>query len=278
MSDKFINPYTDFGFKKLFGTPASKPLLVDFLNALLPKHHQIADLRFKNSEQLGQNDKDRKAIYDIYCQSTTGERFIVELQRAKQAYFKERTVYYSTFPITEQAEQGGRWAYELKAVYCVSILDFVLSDNAKHDGNVVHFIQLKDQNNDIFYDKLTYIYLEMPKFILQENQLITQLDRWLFFIKNLKNLQVIPMIFQNNAVFEQAFKTAELAKMSREEWMNYEYSLKDYRDNYATERYQREQGQKEGVIKTAKNLKNLGLPLATIVAATGLSQSEIDEL
>lgn len=275
-----------FGFKKLFGTPASKPLLVDFLNAVLPKHHQIADLWFNNGEQLGQNEADRKAIYDIYCQSMMGERFIVELQRAKQAFFKERTVYYSTFALTEQAEKGGRWAYDLKAVYCVSILDFVLNDTAKHDGNVAHFIQLKDQNNDIFYDKLTYIYLEMPKFILQENQLTTQLDRWLFFIKNLKNLQVIPMMLQNNAVFEQAFKTAELAKMSRDEWMNYEQSLKTYRDNYATELYQRQQGReegkqqgiKEGVLKTAKNLKNLGVSSVMIAEATGLSQSEIDEL
>lgn len=80
VNSKFINPFTDYGFKKLFGEEASKFILVEFLNSILPSHHQIAELIFKNTEQLGQTIEDRKAIYDIYCESTTGERFIVELQ------------------------------------------------------------------------------------------------------------------------------------------------------------------------------------------------------
>ena len=87
MKAKFINPFTDFGFKKIFGEEASKPLLMDFLNALLPPSSQIADLTFKNTEQLGISDADRKAIYDIYCENESGEKFIVELQKAKQNYF-----------------------------------------------------------------------------------------------------------------------------------------------------------------------------------------------
>ena len=87
MKAKFINPFTDFGFKKIFGEDASKPLLMDFLNALLPPSSQIADLTFKNTEQLGISDADRKAIYDIYCENESGEKFIVELQKAKQNYF-----------------------------------------------------------------------------------------------------------------------------------------------------------------------------------------------
>ncbi|MBF6654728.1 hypothetical protein C3B48_03465, partial [Flavobacterium columnare] len=97
MKAKYINPFTDFGFKKIFGEEASKNLLIDFLNALLPEYDQIKELSFKNTEQLGQTDLDRKAIYDIYCENEKGEKFIVELQKAKQNYFKERTIYYSTF-------------------------------------------------------------------------------------------------------------------------------------------------------------------------------------
>lgn len=102
----FINPFTDYGFKKIFGEEVSKPFLIDFLNSILPSHHQISDLTFKNTEQLGQTDNDRKAIYDIYCESLTGEKFIVELQRIHQEFFKDRTLYYATFPITEQAKKG----------------------------------------------------------------------------------------------------------------------------------------------------------------------------
>lgn len=285
MHGKFINPYTNYGFKKLFGEEASKPLLIDFLNSLLPPYHQIADLTFKNTEQLGQTEQDRKAIYDIYCESVTGERFIVELQRAKQAYFKERTLYYATFPIVEQAKRGSDWLFDLKAIYCISILDFLLEENA-YNQHVIQTIKLKDQNNRIFYDNLTFIYLEVPKFDKTENQLTTQLDKWLFFIKNLKDLQVIPMMLQNNAVFEKAFKTAELANLNRDEWLKYEYSLKAYRDNLATEMYAKQQAFNEGLekgqhqrnIEIAKNLKALATPFDIIVQATGLSEQQINEL
>lgn len=106
MKAKYVNPFTDFGFKKLFGEEASKPILMDFLNALLPKESKIATLNFKNTKQLGITEPERKAVYDLYCENERGEKFIVELQKAKQTFFKERTVYYSTFPIREQAEKG----------------------------------------------------------------------------------------------------------------------------------------------------------------------------
>ena len=143
MKAVYINPFTDFGFKKIFGEEASKPLLLDFLNALLPIKNKITDLNFKNTEQLGQTDADRKAIFDIYCENERGEKFIVELQKAKQNYFKERTIYYATFPIREQAEKGN-WNYNLKAVYCVGILDFKFDDyeSEPEKSEVLHTIVL----------------------------------------------------------------------------------------------------------------------------------------
>ena len=131
MKAKFINPFTDFGFKKIFGEEASKPLLLDFLNSLLPESDKIVDLTFKNNEQLGETDANRRAVYDIYCENEKGEKFIVELQKAKQNYFRERTLYYATFPIREQAEKGF-WDFNMKAVYCIGILDFTF-DNQKLD-------------------------------------------------------------------------------------------------------------------------------------------------
>ena len=113
MKAKYLNPFIGFGFKKTFGEEASKPLIIDFLNALLPKTDQIVDLTFKNNEQLGQTDFDRKEIYDIYCENDKGEKYIVELQKAKQDYYKERTIYYSTFSIREKVERG-EWNYNLR--------------------------------------------------------------------------------------------------------------------------------------------------------------------
>ena len=128
MQDKFVNPFTDFGFKKLFGEEPHKELLISFLNTLLPQHHQIQDLQYTKNEYQGVTALDRKAIFDLNCISTTGERFIVELQKAKQNYFKDRSVYYATFPIREQAQRGD-WDFKLSAVYTVGILDFVFEED-----------------------------------------------------------------------------------------------------------------------------------------------------
>ena len=278
MKAKYINPFTDFGFKKIFGEEASKPLLMDFLNALLPESNKIVDLSFKNTEQLGKLDIERKAVYDIYCENEIGEKFIVELQKSKQNYFKERTIYYSTFPIREQAEKG-KWDYNLKAVYCVGILDFTFDDyeTEPEKGEVVHTIKLKNQNGKIFYEKLTYIYLEMPNFKKLENELSTRLDKWLYFIKNLEDFQDIPTIF-TDAIFNQAFEKAELVNYNQVELNNYENSLKVYRDlnNVIDTAY--EEGKLEEKKAIAKLLKTNGYSIPEIAKVTGLTEGEINKL
>lgn len=290
MKAKYINPYTDFGFKKIFGEEASKPLLIDFLNALLPEQNKIIDLAFKNTEQLGLTDLDRKAIYDIYCENDKGEKFIVELQKAKQNYFVERTIYYSTFPIREQAEKGN-WNYSLKAVYCIGILDFTFDDyeSEPERSEVVHTIKLKNQNGKIFYDKLTYIYLEMPNFHKQENELTTRLDKWLYFIQNLEDFQNIPAIFKDD-VFTQAFEKAKLANLDPAEQNSYEYSLKVFRDNKAVFDYATTTafdegkaagaiaGERQAKLEIAKALKESGIAVNIIAKTTGLTVDEISKL
>jgi predicted transposase/invertase (TIGR01784 family) len=286
MKAKYINPFTDFGFKKIFGEEASKPLLIDFLNALLPENDKVVELTLKNNEQLGQTDLDRKAIYDIYCENEKGEKFIVELQKAKQNYFKERTIYYSTFPIREQAEKG-EWNFNLKAVYCIGILDFTFDDydTEIEKNEVVHSIKLKDQNGKTFYDKLTFIYLEMPNFKLQETELKTRLDKWLYFIKYLEDFENIPTIIADD-VFNKAFEKAELAKFGPIELDKYETSLKIYRDlkgviDTAFNEGKLE-GKQEGIIEgklvTARLAKQMGLKIIDIIKLTGLSKEEIERL
>ncbi len=282
MKAKYINPFTDFGFKKIFGEEASKPLLLDFLNALLPENDQIVSLSFKNNEQLGFTEFDRKAIYDIYCENEKSEKFIVELQKAKQNYFKERTIYYSTFPIQEQAEKG-EWNYNLKAVYCIGILDFTFDDyeNEPEKNEVIHTIKLKNQNGKTFYEKLTYIYLEMPNFKKTESDLENRIEQWLYFIKHLEDFQSIPTIF-NDAIFSKAFEKAEIAKLNPTEMDSYQTSLKIFRDNKATFDYAvdnaYDEGIAEGILKTAKSMKKLGVAVEIIIQATGLSKEEIENL
>jgi predicted transposase/invertase (TIGR01784 family) len=278
MKAKYLNPFTDFGFKKIFGEEASKPLLIDFLNALLPESDRIVDLTFKNTEQLGQTDIDRKAIYDIYCENKKGEKFIVELQKAKQNFFKERTIFYSTFPIREQAERG-EWNYSLNAVYCIGILDFTFDDHEvePEKSEVLHTIKLKNQNGKTFYEKLTYIYLEMPNFIQTENQLNTRLDKWLYFIKHLEDFQTIPEIFSDE-VFSQAFEKAELAKFGQTDLANYENSLKIYRDLKGVIDTAFDEGKVERSFEMARFMKSENEPIEKIIKYTGLTKEDIEKL
>jgi predicted transposase/invertase (TIGR01784 family) len=163
---KYINPYTDFGFKKLFGEEGNKDLLIDFLNQLLPSKHTITNLSFRNPAQLSDITSQRNGIFDIYCQNEKGDRFIVEMQKAKLNFFKDRTVFYTTFPIKEQAEKGD-WDFKLSPVYCVALLDFIFDDTREQKNHISH-VQLKDQFCQIFFDKLAYIFIEMPRFTKQK--------------------------------------------------------------------------------------------------------------
>lgn len=139
--ERYINPYTDFGFKKLFGTEINKDLLISFLNALLHGEQDIKDITYMNSEQLGVSGADRKAIFDVYCENDKGEKFIVEMQKAEQQFFKDRSVFYSTFPIRDQG-QTGKWNYQLKSVYTIGILDFIFDDDYSKEDFYHHEVKL----------------------------------------------------------------------------------------------------------------------------------------
>jgi len=246
LKDRYIDPFTDFGFKRLFGEDCNKELLLDFLNELLHKKEgQIVSLTYLKSEQLGRSEEDRKAIFDLYCENEKGEKFIVEMQKTRQTFFKDRALYYSTFPIVSQAIAGD-WNYELKAVYTVAILDFVF-DEDKNDPNKYRYdVMLTDiETHNIFYDKLKFVYLEMPKFTKEVHELDTHFDKWLYVLRNLKRLDNIPDKLREK-IFEKIFEAAEIAKLSKDEYEQYIFSLKAYRDYKNSMDTARDEGKAEG--------------------------------
>lgn len=278
VKERYINPFTDFGFKKLFGTELNKDLLIDFLNeVILPQHKRIVDLKYRNNEHVGQTELDRKAIFDLYCISSSGERFIVEMQKAKQNYFKDRSVFYSTFPIQEQAKTGD-WNYLLSAVYTVGILDFTFSNDETGDSikEVRHEVKLKNQTCEVFYDKLTFIYLEMPHFTKTEEELETPYDKWLYVLKHLPNLTERPKKFQER-IFQRLFETAEIAKFTPEEKELYEESLKSYRDLKNVIDTAFDEGTVEGMIK-GKMEGKMEEKIANIVKSLIRGKLSIEEI
>jgi predicted transposase/invertase (TIGR01784 family) len=230
IAKRYINPFTDFGFKKLFGEEENKDLLIDFLNELLKEYGvQIAQLTYLKTEKLGFTEADRRAVYDLYCEDENGEKFIVELQRAKQEHFKDRSIYYATFPIQEQAKKG-KWNYELKGVYFVAIMDFVFDDSPANSNDIIHHIQLMNtKTHEVFYDKLHFTYIEIEKFGKELHELHTHFDKWLYVLRNLPSLDEVPDEIVEQ-VFQKLFKVAEIAKFNARQRQNYRNSEKIYND------------------------------------------------
>ena len=324
---KYLNPYTDFGFKKLFGSEFNKDLLISFLNALfersseIPKD-EILDITYLNAEKLGRKASERKAIFDVYCTTKSGAKFIVEMQNVFQQFFKDRSVYYSSFPIREMAKRDNsdeHWNYELQKIYTVGILNFVFKDEEKDDktgelktvnefsdDDLMHVVMLTDRiTGKVFYKKLVYIYLEMPKFDKKENELETMYEKWLFVLKNLPKLLERPKELQER-IFEKLFKQAEIAMFTDKEYSDYEESLHNLWDitnamNDAETKgfgkgkeeglqqglekgleqglqQGRAEGARQNALENAKRMKADGLPIEVISKYTLLPVEDIENL
>jgi predicted transposase/invertase (TIGR01784 family) len=274
-----MNPYTDFGFKRLFGIEANKDLLIDFLNQLLPPEHQIQELNFRNSESISELPFIRKAVFDIQCKGANGEYFIVEMQKEKLEYFKDRSLFYVSFPIQEQAKKGN-WNFQLLPIYFIAILDFKY-DEKEERKKFERYVQLKDQDGDVFYKKLHFKFLQMPLFTKKENELETHFDKWCYFLKYLESFDHIPDILKE-PIFEKAFQTTEIAAMNREEYEKYQESLIGYWESIGmieTARLEgKAEGKIEGKLEIALSAIKMGMTDEIIVNLTGLSIEEIQRL
>jgi predicted transposase/invertase (TIGR01784 family) len=293
--DKYIDPFTDFGFKWLFGTEENKDLLISFLNDLLDIEDKIVDITYRNLEKLGLNIVDRKAVFDVYCIDEANNSFIVELQRAKQKYFKDRSLYYTTFPIQEQAQRGD-WDYELKKVFFVGILDFNLNDSSQE---YVTKVDLRDSSTgELFYDKLKYYFVQMPKFKKQKEELSSHLERWMYALNNMTTLTEVPKEFKGDEPITKAFDVAEFLRLDKDRKFAYQQDLKTRLDYINTLNYAKEVAEEEGIklgmkqgiekgiekgieqrnIEIAKSMLAKGLDIEDVSTITGLSKSIIDTI
>lgn len=230
IEDRYISLLTDFGFKRIFGTAPNKELLICFLNSLFDGKQVIKDVKYLNNEHLGDVYVARKAIFDVYCEGENGEKFIVEMQNAYQEFFKDRSLFYFTFPIREQAVKGSDWDFQLNHVYTVALLNFDMKDEAFDADAMCHYVKLCDTTtHTVFYEKLDFIFVEISKFQKSEDELETFYDKWLYVLKNLSVLTNRPKALRDK-VFDRLFEEAEIARFTPRELREYEDSCKAYRD------------------------------------------------
>ena len=277
----FIHPLTDWGFKRIFG---DKELLIDFLNSLLEGERVITDLSYLNTEAQPVESDGRKTVYDLYCETDTGEYIIVEMQNKGQTCFKDRALYYMAKSVVKQ-EIKGNWNFNLTAVYGVYFVNFILDKNAPGE----HFckdISLVDKyTGKVFNNKFRQIYIELPRFMKSEADCDNFLEYWIYNLVNMDKLKEISFK-DRKAIFDKLERIASQANLSKEERARLDEDWKNYNDFFNTMDYAREEGRTEGRAEgesnakqaMARNLKSMGMDNAFIVQATGLSIEEIEKL
>lgn len=288
---KFINPFTDIGFKRIFGQEISKPLILDFLNNLLMGEEHIVDLSFLDKEQPALFEDDRSLIYDIYCVTDNGKKIIVEMQNKSQPYFTNRSIYYVSEAIARQGERGSLWNYSIDAVYLVAFLNFCPLDFERKFRTDV---MLADKvTHRQFSDKVRMTFMQLPLFNKEAEECDNQFERWIYLLNNMETLTRLPWAAKS-AVFQRLEEIADVASLTRQERMKYDEGLKKYRDTlsvlegarvdgFAEGRAEgRAEGQEEGKNKekldTVARLAQAGVDLNTISIATGLSLEEIQSM
>jgi len=290
---KYVGFSGDWSFKFSFGREENKQNFIGFLNGLFKGEKVIQDLHYRPVEQGGDVENERKVIFDLYCTGIDGEHFIIEMQQLYQDFFKDRTVFYTSRLINKLIPRGYKGnTYELPEVYFIGILEFELEET--ESGKYFYDVALCDkQSNRVFYEKLGYKLLVLPNFNKNEADIKTDMDMWLYLLKNMSKLDKIPD-FLDKRVFGLIFDIGEVAKLTPEDKMAYEASLKHKRDaenTYSTaQRLGHDRGLKEGLkegiaqgqlqnaIETALKFKNMGLPLEQIAEGTGLTIEEIEKL
>jgi predicted transposase/invertase (TIGR01784 family) len=300
---KFINPFTDIGFKRIFGQEFSKPLLLHFLNNLLVGEKEIVDLTFLDKEQPAMYADDRSLIYDIYCKTTDGEHIIVEMQNNQQPYFKKRSIYYVSEAISRQGERGTDWRYDIKSVYLVAFLNFRIDDiGTKFRTDAV---LMDKESKEIFSNDIRMIYLQLPYFEKQADECENDFERWIYVLKNMEALNRMPFAAKDS-VFAKIAQIADISALSKEERMKYDEGIRKYRDticvmDYAIEsglkkgfdkgmkqgieqgmkqgiEQGRAEGEKQGRYEVAQKLLAMGLPIESVLQATGLSKDDVKQL
>ena len=275
---KYINLMVDWSFKRVFGTDVNKDILIEFLKVIFPQF-AITDITYIPTEQLGIMEEDRKAIFDVLCKTEDGKTFLVEMQRGAQEHFFERALYYTSFPIMKQGkkaiakeEEKGKdpWDFSLDGVFFLGVLDF----KYEQDEMTEHRYQLLETKTlKRMTDKLEFVFVEVAKFNKREDELETDLDKWLYLLKNMSTLLERPAALRDR-VFGRLFDVAEYARLDDEERKKYVEAMNTTRDTFNMIAYARKQNSYE----IARRMIDKGLDMDTILDVTGLTKEDIAKI
>ena len=304
----YLNPLTDFGFNRVFGNEENKDLLIHFLNACISQYvGTITDITYLPTTHYGLTQAEKKVIFDIYCCNQNDEHFIIEMQRARQDFFADRTITYVSRLVSKNAVKGKR-IYDIAPVYSFNILDYDSNDFSSGDGKEFFWqVMLKDNHNRIFSKKIMLFFIELTKFAAQisRTDCKDEMCKWLYLLKNIAQMNEQDST-QESCIFRKFYETCQLSKLTTMEKEEYTKSVLEYEDVQDALNYMRKtslkegfekglaegkaegkaeglaegeaKGKAEGIANTAKNMLSLGIDIDMISKATGLSEEDILKL
>ena len=197
------------------------------------------------------------------------------MQNKSQPYFKDRSIFYSSYAIAKQGEPGDEWKYNLKAVYTVCFLNFRRPDISTEFRTDVALMDMR--HNTLFSNKLRLIYLQLPLFQKEPEECTTIFEQMIYTLKNMDILQRRPDLFQG-PVFSKIASIADVASLTKEERERYDISLRQYRDTMAVLEGQYLEGMKKEKVETVYRLKQLGLTVEQIAQGVGMTKEEVSAM
>jgi len=289
---KYIDPTTDYGFKRIFGKDANKELLISLLNELFRGRKVIKSLEYNRNDHVGDTKDTGDVIFDLTCADESGDRFVIEIQRTSQVNLKKRMLAYGSRLVTDQIPDGERalWNYDLKGVYVIVLMDGFNMPGGSN-GNTIHDICLCDRDTkEVFQEDIGFIYVELENFLKTEEEVAksSNRDKWLHVLKNMSKMEALPT-YLRKTIFEKVFEIAEYSNLSKEEKEMYNASIKQKWDeqsrwetamNMGMEQGRQEERAKaeEEKFSIALNFKKMGVSLENISKGTGLSIETIRSL
>ena len=304
-SFKYADLLDDDVFKLVFGRESTKDVMIEFLNQVIPDR-KIEDLDFIDKEMHPVERDLRGSVYDMSCRTDDGSRVIVEVQRRKQPFYPERALYYSTFQIQRQVEAGAE-EYDFLPVYVVNIMNFVMDHDPGSTEVKTVYRLLEENSHRLLTDRVTFIFLELPKFQKRLEDLDGDILEGMYFcFKNMAILGERPEVLTHQ-IFSKIFEVSELYnmdKVTRDKVLHKMTTERDLRNQMAWARKEAiEEGLAEGLSKglaeglskglaegiakgiakgslsksleIAGKMKELGVDISIIVQASGLSEEQI---
>lgn len=281
MMKRYMSPYTDFGYHKLLVQPSSGQLLIDFLNGILPAHHRITAIT--SPEERARPFAVERLLHFVAI-THAGAPIHIGLKFERRLWPNQISIFTEWW--------RAKWLPLLHAclqdaipVYLIAILDFEYDEHEER-RKFLREVQLKDQDGDVFFDKLHFKFVQMPLFHKEAHELETHFDKWLYFLKNLAGLEEIPAILRE-PIFEKAFHTAEVGKLTGDELFAYQMSQIDYWDMTAAIdsaeengiQKGRELGLQEGRLQAqTENIRRMATKGMSAAAIADLLDLPIDEV